>query len=164
MDEKYDEKNNFRASGGEAPPYEAGVDRLVEDKGLRIGEAADMYGDLQTAEEYGYVSRGLKSRHIQFIALGGTIGTGLFLSIGKSLTQSGPLSLLLGYTLTGIAIYAMVGSNVVPFFVARDRADKELFRCKVWARWQHGCRFPEQSRNSVLATSMELWDLLSVGT
>ena len=58
--------------------------------------------------EYGYVSRGLKSRHIQFIALGGTIGTGLFLGIGKAFVSSGPLSVLLGYSLTGIAIYAMM--------------------------------------------------------
>ena len=50
----------------------------------------------------------LKSRHIQFIALGGTIGTGLFLGIGRAFTQAGPLSLLLGYTLTGIAVYAMM--------------------------------------------------------
>ena len=82
--------------------------RVVEEKGIRIGEAADMYGDLATAEEYGYVSRGLKSRHIQFIALGGTIGTGLFLGIGRAFTQAGPLSILLGYTFTGVAIYAMV--------------------------------------------------------
>ena len=132
MEHEYDEKNVFRASGGEAPPYDSNVDRVVGDKGIRMGEAADMYGDLQTAEEYGYVTRGcvfashplyplyytpyayprlsgsLKSRHIQFIALGGTIGTGLFLGIGKSLTQSGPLSLLLGYTITGLAIFAMV--------------------------------------------------------
>lgn len=82
--------------------------RLVEEKGIRLGEAADMYGDLGAAEEYGYVSRGLKSRHIQFIALGGTIGTGLFLGIGRAFTQAGPLSVLLGYTFTGVAIYAMV--------------------------------------------------------
>ena len=82
--------------------------RIVEEKGVQIGEAADMYGDLDTAEKYGYVSRGLKSRHIQFIALGGTIGTGLFLGIGRAFTQAGPLSILLGYTFTGIAIYAMV--------------------------------------------------------
>ena len=50
----------------------------------------------------------LKSRHIQFIALGGTIGTGLFLGIGGALTTSGPLSLLLGYTFTGVAIFGMV--------------------------------------------------------
>jgi amino acid transporter len=52
----------------------------------------------------------LKSRHIQFIALGGTIGTGLFLGIGSALTTSGPLSVLLGYTFTGLAIYAMMQS------------------------------------------------------
>lgn len=54
------------------------------------------------------VSDRLKSRHIQFIALGGTIGTGLFLGIGRAFTQAGPLSLLLGYTFTGVAIFAMV--------------------------------------------------------
>lgn len=52
----------------------------------------------------------LKSRHIQFIALGGTIGTGLFLGIGRAFTTAGPLSLLLGYTFTGFAIYAMMQS------------------------------------------------------
>lgn len=54
------------------------------------------------------VARKLKSRHIQFIALGGTIGTGLFLGIGRALTQAGPLSLLLGYSITGVAVYGMV--------------------------------------------------------
>lgn len=38
---------------------------------------------IRLCSDYGYVKRGLKSRHIQFIALGGTIGTGLFLGIGK---------------------------------------------------------------------------------
>jgi amino acid transporter len=53
-------------------------------------------------------SRSLKSRHIQFIALGGTIGTGLFLGIGSAFTQAGPLSVLLGYSFTGVAIFAMM--------------------------------------------------------
>jgi len=77
---------------------ETQVDVDADRKGsVEIAEAAEIYGDIQTAEEYGYVHRGLKSRHIQFIALGGTIGTGLFLGIGKHLAQSGPLSLWLGY-------------------------------------------------------------------
>ncbi|RAH79234.1 hypothetical protein BO86DRAFT_421002 [Aspergillus japonicus CBS 114.51] len=58
--------------------------------------------------EDGSVHRGLKSRHIQFMALGGTIGTGLFLSIGTALTRGGPLSLLLGYSVTGMFLYAMM--------------------------------------------------------
>lgn len=67
-----------------------------------------MYGDLRSAEEYGYVSRGLKSRHIQLIALEGIIGTGLFLGIGRTLTQAGPLSILLGHAFAGCGVYAMV--------------------------------------------------------
>lgn len=52
----------------------------------------------------------MKSRHIQFIALGGTIGTGLFLGIGSAFTLAGPLSVLLGYTFTGLAVFAMMQS------------------------------------------------------
>jgi amino acid transporter len=63
---------------------------------------------VETAEQFGYVERGLKSRHIQFIALGGTIGTGLFLGIGKAFATSGPLSVLLGYTFTGVAVFGMM--------------------------------------------------------
>ena len=54
----------------------------------------------------------LKSRHIQFIAIGGTIGTGLFLGIGEALADGGPLSILLGYTLTGVFIFMMMMSLV----------------------------------------------------
>ncbi|KAF3931684.1 hypothetical protein ABW19_dt0201870 [Dactylella cylindrospora] len=71
-------------------------------------EAAQIFANAEDYEKYGYVARGLKSRHIQFIALGGTIGTGLFLGVGSALSRSGPLSILLGYTFTGIAIFAMM--------------------------------------------------------
>ncbi|KAH8687591.1 amino acid permease/ SLC12A domain-containing protein [Tricladium varicosporioides] len=80
----------------------------IESKSGRILEAGEIYGNLEEAEQYGYVTRGLKSRHIQFIALGGTIGTGLFLGIGSAFKNSGPLSVLLGYSFTGIAIFAMM--------------------------------------------------------
>jgi len=100
----------------EKAQYEINDQSPVHDKGyagdrkgsVGIAEAADIYGDLATAEEYGYVARGLKSRHIQFIALGGTIGTGLFLGIGSAFSTSGPLSVLLGYTFTGIAVFGMM--------------------------------------------------------
>ncbi|KAH8697458.1 amino acid permease/ SLC12A domain-containing protein [Talaromyces proteolyticus] len=60
------------------------------------------------AFQSGKLQRGLKGRHIQFIALGGTIGTGLFLGIGSALATSGPLSLFLGYLVTSIAIWSMM--------------------------------------------------------
>ena len=31
---------------------------IAHDRGAQMGEAADVYGDIETAEEYGYVSRG----------------------------------------------------------------------------------------------------------
>lgn len=58
------------------------------------------------------IFRSLKSRHIQFIALGGTIGTGLFLGIGRALAEAGPLGILLGYSITGLAIFGMMQSLV----------------------------------------------------
>jgi len=44
--------------------------------------------------------RGLKNRHVQLIAIGGAIGTGLFLGSGKSIHLAGP-SILLAYLITG---------------------------------------------------------------
>jgi amino acid transporter, AAT family len=50
----------------------------------------------------GEISRGLKNRHVQLIALGGTIGTGLFLGAGESIKLAGP-SIVLAYLIAGIA-------------------------------------------------------------
>ncbi|RDW82626.1 hypothetical protein BP6252_03738 [Coleophoma cylindrospora] len=41
--------------------------------------------------------RGLAGRHVQLMAVGGSIGTGLFVGIGSSLSSSGPLSVVLAY-------------------------------------------------------------------
>lgn len=41
------------------------------------------------------LARGLKSRHIQFLALGGAIGTGLFVGSGSILSASGPAPLFM---------------------------------------------------------------------
>ncbi|BFZ60248.1 hypothetical protein YB2330_001277 [Saitoella coloradoensis] len=78
------------------------------------------------ADKYGTVKRGLKSRHIQFIAIGlflasfvqgqcsfvvligGTIGTGLFVGTGGALVKGGPLSLLLGYVVVGTMLLAVI--------------------------------------------------------
>ena len=40
------------------------------------------------------LQRGLKNRHIQLIAIGGAIGTGLFLGSGKSIHFAGPCTRL----------------------------------------------------------------------
>ncbi|WP_222538645.1 amino acid permease [Pedobacter polysacchareus] len=50
------------------------------------------------------LQRGLQNRHIQLIALGGAIGTGLFLGIGSAAVLAGP-SVILGYALAGIIAF-----------------------------------------------------------
>ncbi|OJT02950.1 Dicarboxylic amino acid permease [Trametes pubescens] len=52
------------------------------------------------------VQRKLKQRHVQMIAIAGTLGTGLFLGSGHSLQAAGPLGALIAYALVGTAAYS----------------------------------------------------------
>ena len=58
--------------------------------------------------EVDVVRQGLHQRHIQMIALAGTIGTGLFLGSGKAIARSGPLGAFLAYTIVGFAVSPVV--------------------------------------------------------
>ena len=51
--------------------------------------------------------KSLKNRHIQLIALGGAIGTGLFYGSSESISLAGP-SILLAYVIGGLAIFLIV--------------------------------------------------------
>ncbi|RKD19330.1 amino acid permease [Lactiplantibacillus paraplantarum] len=53
------------------------------------------------------LSRGLKSRHVQLIAIGGTIGTGLFLGAGQSIHLAGP-AILIAYLVTGLVCFLLM--------------------------------------------------------
>ena len=50
------------------------------------------------------LARNLRNRHIQLIAIGGTIGVGLFLGSAKAIHNAGP-GLLLAYAAGGVAIF-----------------------------------------------------------
>ena len=62
---------------------------------------------MQDVDKEQELSRGLKSRHIQMIAIGGAIGTGLFLGSGSAIKTAGP-SLILAYAITGLFAYLMM--------------------------------------------------------
>lgn len=53
------------------------------------------------------LSKGLRNRHIQLIALGGAIGTGLFYGSAESIQLAGP-SILLAYLIGGLLIFLIV--------------------------------------------------------
>ncbi|CAM3562792.1 amino acid permease [Rahnella bruchi] len=54
--------------------------------------------------------RELKARHLTMIAIGGSIGTGLFVASGATVSQAGPGGALLSYALIGIMVYFLMTS------------------------------------------------------
>ncbi|KAJ4287374.1 hypothetical protein N0V90_012773 [Kalmusia sp. IMI 367209] len=90
--------------------------------------------------------RGLKSRHIQFMALGGAIGTGLFVGSGGILSLVGPAPLFMAYlsmmivvwcvmnNLAEIVTYLPMKGITIPYFVKRF-VDPSLAFAVGWNYW-----------------------------
>lgn len=62
------------------------------------------------SQESNGLRRTLKTRHLSMIALGGTIGTGLFLSSGATISQAGPLGALTAYAVMGAMVFFLMTS------------------------------------------------------
>ena len=62
------------------------------------------------SEQNQELKRGLKARHLNMIALGGSIGTGIFLAMGDTIYQAGPGGALVAYVLVGIMVYFLITS------------------------------------------------------
>lgn len=56
------------------------------------------------------LQRKLGARHLNMIAIGGSIGTGLFLASGATIASAGPAGALLAYALIGVMIYFLMTS------------------------------------------------------
>ncbi|KAJ5661950.1 Arginine permease CAN1 [Penicillium maclennaniae] len=56
------------------------------------------------------LQRRLKSRHLQMIAIGGTIGTGLFIGSGTALANAGPVGALIAYIFIGSIVFSVMTS------------------------------------------------------
>lgn len=96
-------------SGGEKPKVEDNVTNNKKSKNPIIKvihsfkRSADI--DLETGETK--LKSELNGFSLQMIAIGGSIGTGLLLGSGKSLSEGGAVPLLLGYLLVATFIYCM---------------------------------------------------------
>lgn len=75
----------------------------------KTGEKTVATGDFNTDSngvavhaDHAHLHRGLKSRHITMIAIGGAIGTGLIIGTGKALAQSGYVTSLYPFFLRSL--------------------------------------------------------------
>ena len=80
------------------------------------------------------MKRGLKNRHLQMIALGGAIGTGLFYGSASTIALAGP-AVILSYLLGGIVIFfimRMLGEMAVDEPVSGSFSH---YATKYWGRF-----------------------------
>ncbi|KAK4186278.1 putative amino-acid permease [Podospora australis] len=111
-------------SGNYDPPRGNGFGGLAPGVQVVRDHQGERYYDLRTANSKTastLLARELKGRHLQMIAIGGSIGTGLFVASGKALSEGGPASLLLAYMFVGVMLYCTVqalGELAVVFPVA----------------------------------------------
>ncbi|WP_047429678.1 amino acid permease [Acinetobacter sp. neg1] len=80
------------------------------------------------------LQRGLKNRHIQLIAMGGAIGTGLFLGSAQIIQSAGP-SIILGYAIGGLIVFLIMrhlGEMIVEEPVAGSFSH---FAYKYWGKF-----------------------------
>lgn len=101
--------------------------------------------DSEEQRHIGTLDRKLKSRHVQFLALSGAIGTGLFVGSGQVLSLAGPLSAFISYAVTGFNLFCVINClgemaawlpipGAVPIFAARY-VDPALGFTLGWNYW-----------------------------
>lgn len=76
-------------------------------KGMNIIMENSKEENIQTSNE---LKRSLKVRHLNMIALGGSIGTGIFLATGTTINQAGPGGALVAYACMGVMVYFLMTS------------------------------------------------------
>ncbi|KAJ1658245.1 hypothetical protein IWQ61_002481 [Dispira simplex] len=91
----------FRISEVEPPPYGEVVISNEKDNESIAGDKEG--GGVE-------LNRSLKERHMTMIAIGGTIGTGLFLGSGTALADGGPAGSLVAYSLVGFMVFFIMSS------------------------------------------------------
>ena len=138
-------------TGADIEAHRHGPDHISEAPRQRktageLGDGAE--NDPKLQEEFkhlGTLDRKLKSRHVQFLALSGAIGTGLFVGSGQVLSLAGPLSAFISYAVTGFNLFCVINSlgemaawlpipGCVPIFATRY-VDEALGFTLGWNYW-----------------------------
>ncbi|CZR63203.1 probable proline-specific permease (proline transport protein) [Phialocephala subalpina] len=122
------------------------AEAIFKDEQAYKGEEQETDPEFNLARGQNQLERGLQSRHIQFLALGGAIGTGLFVGSGGILSDCGPAPLFMGYlsmmfvvwnvmnNLAEMVTYLPMKGISVPYFVGRF-VEPSLAFAAGWNYW-----------------------------
>ncbi|TLD08647.1 uncharacterized protein PgNI_07065 [Pyricularia grisea] len=145
-----------------------GLGRSPSDSDMADGQVIGVDRDADVVAKYGETHRGLSPRHVQLMAIGGSIGTGLWVGIGGVLSKAGPLSLLLGYAFWGLlyiwplnlcvaemCAYLPVRGTI--FELARRFVDPALGFAMGWTYFFAGVMLV-CTEYSAVATIMQYWN------
>ncbi|KAF2853826.1 arginine permease-like protein [Plenodomus tracheiphilus IPT5] len=83
---------------------------VIPKMGDHSSEKATSMSDVekQTTPQEDQLHRKLSARHLQFVAIGGTVGTGIFIASGGSIATAGPAGALLAYVFIGTLVYSVM--------------------------------------------------------
>ncbi|KAK4167191.1 amino acid permease/ SLC12A domain-containing protein [Cladorrhinum sp. PSN259] len=141
------------------PPESPGADKA---------HAETILDGIISLDKESQLSRGLKSRHIQFLALGGAIGTGLFVGSGNILAKVGPAPLWLGYLSMMVVVWVIMNNVAemttylplkgitLPYFTNRY-VDNSLAFASGWNYW-YAYSILVAAEASAGAILLDYWD------
>ncbi|MCH4172042.1 MAG: amino acid permease [Lactobacillus sp.] len=109
--------------------------------------------------------RSLQNRHVQMIAIGGTIGTGLFLGAGNSIAKTGP-SIIIVYAVLGMFFFLMMRAIGEMLYASPEEHTFVAFIAKylgmrpgVFAAWTYwmGLIFVAMAELTAISTYVQYW-------
>lgn len=129
--------------------------------GLSVHSDSDVEKQSLQAGQTVQLQRRLQSRHLQMIAIGGTIGTGLFIGSGGALATAGPAGALIAYIFVGTLVYSVM---VALGEMVRNPRITSIKRLLISGHRQHTSPSREPSQSTPLASSTPVWDSPWVGS